>query len=341
MEPAHPSGVGTASAIDGAIGYLLERRNRNGWWTDFDTLAGPSTEWVSAFVALALAQTNHLGARVAARETWSRLKRHRWWSPGWGFNHTVPSDADTTIWVLHLATALRRPASRRTLRFLSRHITADGALTTYARVGPIRAFTRANRTSFSGWCGAQGCVTAAGAGLQQLPDRERVLTWIRGAQCPAGNWNSYWWSSPHYATALASEALARVADPGDAGRVSRAVQWTAHDLERHGGDASPFVQAFAVRTLLLNRKAASTASAVLEQITRAQHADGSWTPSARLRIPPPDVTEPDTYSAWVEGGRGGGSIQSDWNACFTTAAVLQALVTAERNPVAPLVCPEF
>jgi hypothetical protein len=332
MEPAQPKGVGTACAIDGAIGYLLERRNRNGWWTDFDTLAGPSTEWVSAFVAFTLAQTNHRAARVAARATWSRLRRRRWWSPGWGFNRTVPSDADSTIWVLHLGAALGVAAGRRTLRFLSRHIMADGALTTYARAGPIRAFTRVTGTSFSGWCGAQACVTAAGVSLQQLPDRERVLTWLREAQCPAGNWSSYWWSSPHYTTALASEALAGVAGPGDARRVSRAVQWTAHELERHGGGASPFEQAFALRTLLLNRRAPSTTSAVLEQITRAQRADGSWTPSARLRIPPPDVTEPDAYSAWVEGGRGGGSIQSDWNGCFTTAAVLQALVTAERDP---------
>lgn len=331
METGRPGASGTASAIDRAIVYLLERRNRTGWWTDFDTLAGPSTEWVSAFVALALAQTDDAAALAAARQTWSQLRRRRWWSPGWGFNRAVPSDADTTVWVLRLAAALDAPASRRALRFLSGHVTAVGALTTYADAGPIRAYTRLSGTSFAGWCGPQACVTAVGAGLPWLPHRPRLLAWLRDAQHPAGNWTSYWWSSPHYATAFASEALAGVAGPGDAGRVSRAAQWTAEDLQRRGTAASPFEQAFALRTLLLNRNAGSTVACVLEQIRRTQRADGSWIPSARLRIPPPDVTDPDAYGAWVEGGRGGGSIQADGNACFTTAAVLQALGAARTR----------
>src|SRR5207244_12723138 len=103
-------------------------------------------------------------------------------------------------WVLHLAAALGVRASGRTLRFLSRHITPAGALTTYARAGPIRAYTRLSGTSFAGWCGEHACVTAAGAGLPELPQRDRVLDWLRGAQGPDGAWRSYWWFSPHYTT---------------------------------------------------------------------------------------------------------------------------------------------
>src|SRR2546427_240590 len=138
LQVTERSASATAGAIGQAVTYLLSRRNVRGWWTDFDTLAGASTEWVSAFVALALARTNEPAALAAARDTWLHLRRHRFWSAGWGFNRTVPSDADTTIWVLHLAAALGVRASGRTLRFLSRHITPAGALTTYARAGPIR-----------------------------------------------------------------------------------------------------------------------------------------------------------------------------------------------------------
>jgi squalene-hopene/tetraprenyl-beta-curcumene cyclase len=326
----------TAAAIEHAIAFLLGRRDRNGWWADFDTLAGPSTEWVSAYVALALAQTNHPAGLDAARATWTRLRWRRWWSPGWGYNGTVPSDADTTIWALHLARAIGVSARRRTLRFLSSHVTLAGGVATYARVGPIRAFTELAGASFAGWCSAHACVSAAGAGLPELPQRERVVGWLRDAQGPEGNWKAYWWPSQHYTTALACEALAGIAGPGDASRVSRAVRWTERDIAERGLASSPFDQAFALRTLLLGREAGSMASWVLDHITYSQLADGSWPRSARLRIPPPDVTDPDAYGRWVEGGRGGGSIQSDQNACFTTAAVLQALIAAERHQTAAL-----
>jgi hypothetical protein len=312
-------------AIHSAVAYLLRQRNQHGWWTDFDTLAGPSTEWTSAFVALALAQTSQPEARAVAQATWMSLRRHRWWSAGWGFNTSVPSDADTTIWVLRLAAAMRASPGRRAHRFLRGHINDDGAIATYAHAHAIQAFTRLRGISFSGWCGAHACVTAAGAGLRELPERERVLTWLRKAQGCDGSWTAYWWCSRHYATALACEALGDVAGPGDLDRVSRATRWTIEDLERREDTLSPFELAFALRTLLCDREGAECAPFVLDRLSREQRADGSWMPSARLRIPPPGVTDPETFSAWFEGGRGGGSVQSDKNASFTTAAVLQAL----------------
>src|SRR5205823_6197460 len=101
------------TAVENGIAFLLGRRDVRGWWSDFQTLAGPSTEWVSAFVAFALARTNRTAALAAARDTWRRLRCTRWWSAGWGYNPTVPSDADSTIWTLRLAAAVGSPLSRR------------------------------------------------------------------------------------------------------------------------------------------------------------------------------------------------------------------------------------
>jgi hypothetical protein len=53
--------------------------------------------------------------------------------------------------------------------------------------------------------------------------------------------------------------------------------------------------------------------------------DGSWPSTAALRIPPPDVEDPERYERWVLHGRGGGSILLDGRAIFTTATVVAAL----------------
>jgi hypothetical protein len=116
--------------------------------------------------------------------------------------------------------------------------------------------------------------------------------------------------------------------------VVRAAQWTAADLGQRNAAVLPFERAFALRTLLVGSSEPASHRSTLALLLGSQGPDGSWDPSARLRIPPPEVVDPDRYEAWAEGGRGGGSVQSDHNACFTTAAVLLALAAA-RDDSAP------
>ena len=98
---------------------------------------------------------------------------------------------------------------------------------------------------------------------------------------------------------------------------------------------TPFEHALALRTLLLGNADSPEVSWMLGELTRSQRPDGSWPSSAGLRIPPPDVVDPDDFSGWVDGGFGGGSIQVDWAGCFTTAAVLVALCCAEEHHALP------
>jgi hypothetical protein len=59
-----------------------------------------------------------------------------------------------------------------------------------------------------------------------------------------------------------------------------------------------------------------------------QRPDGSWEPSAWLRVPPPDVFDPQSCSEWVEGGRVERAVVVDHRAAFTTATALSALLAA-------------
>ena len=120
---SHPPGRAALShPIDRAIRFLLAARKPDGWWRDFDTLAGSSDEWVR-------------DALAAAHELWSRLARRQSWSGGWAYNRRVPSDADSTLWALNLGRRLAVTRSfrmRRARAFIGRHLRANGGVATYS-----------------------------------------------------------------------------------------------------------------------------------------------------------------------------------------------------------------
>jgi hypothetical protein len=321
-----------------ATSYLLSKQDRAGFWNDFDTLAGPSDEWVTAYVGSGLAENSDALGKQAASVAWRALCRRRWYSGSWGFNRLTPPDADSTVWGLQLAARIGAEHSARAARarrFLARHLLPDGSLVTYARSGPIRQFTRLNRgISFEGWCSSHTCVTAAAASLEPFQGHEQVLAFLRRSQAIDGSWPAYWWADRAYSTGLAAQGMAQSQDRSDQSCLRRAVTWAANQILT-GGSGYPsgvLGSAFATSYCLMILTCSNNPQSVRLPIARAvgalmdgQRADGSWGPSAALRIPPPSVQDPDSYPHWQKGGRGGGSIQLDRNAIFTTASVLRAL----------------
>lgn len=329
-------GARLAGARARAVAFLLAQRNRRGWWRDFDTLAGPSDEWVTACVGWVLATAGGAQGAAAARRAWRLLRRRRFWSAGWGYNAMVPADADSTLWALRLARAVgaaRGWRVRRGMRFLARHLRPDGGLATYADDGPIRLFTRLQpQVSFAGWCGSHLCVTAAAAGLAGFPARAALLERLRQAQRPDGSWTGYWWREPAYTTALAVQALAQEPGAADRARVERAARWAAGRVAGDGPDAdAPAALGWCVEVLAHadGSWARAPLQGAVDRLLAAQRADGSWAPSAWLRIPPPGVVDPERQTAWAIDGRGGASVQPGRTACFTTALILHALARWE------------
>jgi hypothetical protein len=328
---------------NGAIDFLLSRRDQHGWWRDFHTHAGSSDEWVTAYVGTALAEVADDRAVRAAREAWILLQQCRGGAAGWSYNQHVPADADSTLWALHLASRVgagRWPRVRRAARFLSSHMRPDGGLATYAEEGPIRRFTRLpHNISFEGWCGSHACVTAVAAGLPGFAGRASALDYVRRAQSADGCWIGYWWCDREYTTSLAVDALARSADAKDVACVEQAVAWAAGRVgcsgvvETSQGE-SAFAAAHCLRILTRardKRRVRAPLEAAVARLVATQRADGGWLPSARLRIPPPSVTNPEKHVAWAFNSRRENSIQVDVNGCFTTATVLRALHEVEQE----------
>jgi hypothetical protein len=168
------------------------------------------------------------------------------------------------------------------------------------------------------------CVTAAVALSPRY--RARTVEFLRATQLIDGSWPSYWWCDDAYATALAARALRAQGDTGDRRRLGRAVAWAGAHLSDNDGSA--FATAYCVD---LVREVPEARVAAVARLLECQRSDGSWPPSARLRVPYPDTVDPGLQRDWVPGGRIEGSVVLDDQAIFTTATALAALTSPRRN----------
>ncbi len=307
-----------AAAANAATDFLLGARNQAGWWLDYDGFSeGPADEWVSAYVAHALHDSDRADARDAAVRGWHLLKARA--RSGWGWNFLQPADADSTIWGLRLAASLGHGATheaRTATEFLRQHLDADGGIATYRRA--IYAHWSDGKAVNPAWYDAHACVTAAAAHVPALG--LEPLAYLRSVQQAEGTWRGYWWQSDRYTTGLAAEALAASGNADDINRVQRAVAATRDWFDQKGRAEtlaqSPFEAAWALRILTLGTTDEAAQRAQLaELLLTTQREDGSWAPSAALAIP----------------NRQGDIVQAiDNRCCFTTATVLTALRQVAR-----------
>jgi squalene-hopene/tetraprenyl-beta-curcumene cyclase len=337
--PAISEPLTRRAAIDAAIDLLLGARNQGGWWRDFFDRGRPahmdgplmgstSDEWVTAYIGAALATVADPRATAAAAHAFDLLLTRRQETSGWGYHAAIPPDADTTTYVLRLARRLGAPEGDRlssARRFVTSLIGPSGGVSTYGRDAsrPLAEFFRVEG-SYDGWCAAHTCVTAAAATLDFGP---HLLEYLRRAQRTDGSWSGHWWDDDEYTTARATEALA----PHDEhrGAMRSAVTWAMGRIRAdgavwsraHAGE-SAFATALALQVVLTDRTPGEAERKAVARAERwlisQQRADGSWEPSARLRIPAigmiDPLASPDTTFTYV-----------DDEALFTTATVLAAL----------------
>ncbi len=326
-------------AVDAALLFLLAARNQAGWWRDFFDRARPadvdrriagyaSDEWVTAYVAAAIVTADRGAARDAAEQAFELLMARRDGGP-WGYHGLLPADADTTTWVLRLAAALDAPSTpqlRAARAFVEGLIGPTGGVATYAAdaAEPLAKFL-AMPDSYEGWCSPHACVTAA---VAVLDVGQATIAYLAAAQRPDGSWAGHWWDDDEYTTLRTIEAFDRLATHRPA--VVRGARWAASRIGNDGSTqpgepsaSSPFAVALALNSILVagvDRDAASASAAARATawLLANQLENGSWAPSARLRVPAPaqrdPLADPATTLTYV-----------DDEALFTTATVLAAL----------------
>lgn len=287
--------IDIAGHIDLAVDSLVGAQNGDGSWHDFWLPGGASDEWVTAYTGAALALVPGERAQRSAMRGWEFLAAQPPERGGWGYSRATPPDTDSTAWACILAerTSQRETAAaKRGAEFLA--ATPGAGAATYTHDEAIRTFTTADANlSFAGWTQPHWCVSGAVALAPEPTDA--LLDAIARAQRPDGSWQSYWWCVDLYATALCSAALAR--HGYGAAACDRAARYA--QMAAAGAD-----DAFALALATIACASAgedSAAAAFAQRLAGVQRSDGSWQRAAWLRVPAPDVIDPEnvTFEPWT------------------------------------------
>ncbi|HWQ20825.1 MAG TPA: prenyltransferase/squalene oxidase repeat-containing protein, partial [Methanotrichaceae archaeon] len=305
-----------------------------------------SSDWVSGFVLRALSVSS-CPEDVSARAMSSLASRQRP-NGGWSYNKIVPTDCDSTSWVLLAASAaspslhIEASVIRKGVQYLRKHQDGiSGGFATYCPWDRVHEFIGVSSAdSMTGWFSPHICVT--GVAVQSLlgigtpisdEGIQKALKYIETGRNARGLWDSYWWKGYAYGTCQALKALSLSKALTD--EISRKAEDAILSDQRDDGswndwagdDGEVFGTAHAVSSLLLlqSNRALQSAERGIKWLVRHQKDDGSFPTDPILKIPPPMVKDPAAVRIWRSEGMGTGVVIGDKRRIFTTSAALQAL----------------
>ena len=329
-------------SLDDAAKFITSRQSQNGLWSDFLTLAGESTFWVTGYVGYHLRQYPHTSPDTL-RKVREAILANQTDEGGWGYGLGVPADADSTSWCLLLLSKLEagnNEAKKRAVQFLLKHQNSvDGGFRTYLEPGEIAKFMGMNQAvSFEGWCSSQTCVTAVAAQAllenSYVQEADRAVDFLRRSQKKQGYWEAYWWNECLYSTYHCMRALNKKEGKFE-DSIKKAQLWIGQSQRSDdswsntdSSEGRAFATALAIQGLLFGEhpEFAKEAEKGVEWLRKNQSPDGGWISNHKLRIPHPAVVDPNSQTYWKPDGKAIFALIKDQNRLFTTATVLAALV---------------
>jgi len=327
------------SALTESIRYLERCVNKEMLWTDFMTTAGTSKYWVTFYIAYQLADAgvnlpimNELSQRISNSQMAA------------SYNETIPEDGDTLNFMIGFIKSYDSATTPKTLKNWLDYLNTDGGWFTYKEEAALRTRLKLNSgTSLIGWLTPKVCVSATACKMLSLfegynSERKSTEDYLLANQTEAGYWNSYWWTSPIYATSWSIRSLSDKSEHEVP--CSKARNWLLQGQLESGAwinsftnEPSAFYTALAVKGLLAFKPEEN-----LEALEKAiswlmcqQTSDGSWQTSRILAIPATDIQEPSKVLDWRKSSFGVNIVVDDHNRVFTTSTVINVLSEYKRK----------
>jgi len=309
-----------------SLAYLKNQQESNGLLSDFLTTAGFGTIWVSAYVGCMLAEQG-LGKNITtALSEYFTNHQHA------SFNENIFMDGDSANF-LSLYSALVGIHYDHSNWLSFEH---EGSWRTYTDANGLRKLLHlSEHHNVNGWIKEKNCVSAAaGYALKSTSHLNEAYTrtsnHLMNTQQADGSWKSYWWSSDIYATSYAVRALSSEGfnqkKLGCAWIMSKKETGQNYWTNPATDKPSAFYTALALRSLMEFKESYNVEiSAGINWLLSEQFEDGRWASDYILRIPDPDVVDPEEVNEWKHGSFGTGVIVDDHNSIFTTATVLNLL----------------
>lgn len=301
---------GVEKAIRDCVAFLLGHQSESGCWTDWDLPPGRSSAWTTAYVGARLAELpaeaeSPVGLALRAGAHW--LLEHEREGGGWGYDDRVGCDGDSTAHAVLFLALVGIPVADSTRARLLGFEQPDGGFSTYGADEGLGSWGRAHPD-------VSPAAAQALLKLSAAPDPavERTVQYVLTARAPNGLWNSFWWSSPLYATRSSLSLLRAIGTPVDLEATRTALRRLA--------PASPFERGLLLESLHLTAGArdGDLVDKLARQLVDDQLADGSWASAPVLRI-----TRRDCSAPWECANPG--PLYADTDRLFTSATVLAAL----------------
>lgn len=301
---------GIDDAVSACVEFLLGRQLESGCWTDWDLPPGRSSPWTTAYVTVRLAElpTHAAAPALPALHSAARwLLEHELEGGGWGYNDRVGRDGDSTAHAILALVSQGLSVADTTYDRLLEFQRPCGGFSTYAAdaglgswgephpdVSPVAALALLTRDA-----PADSAV-------------ESAVAYVLSGRTALGLWNSFWWSSPLYATRASLSLLRQVGASVDAAQTGG----TLSRLE----PSNAFECALLLESLHLVGGGSDdhVGDRLANRLVDEQLGDGSWASAPVLRVTSRDCGAPWEYA-------NAGTLYADTDRRFTSATVVAAL----------------